>query len=112
MLNVLVPLLSVDGAAINVEVDLTVLNLHKGDVRRIAWPNGRPPQGKELLQFLTVRPDRTISQAQAFRAHRKGGLRVNNLSFENPDDLKTRLLRHMGRVGIDRWSGGKCLRGL
>ena len=42
-LDVLVPLLAMDRAAVEVEVNVIVFDPHKRDVRRIAGPDGRSP---------------------------------------------------------------------
>jgi len=61
-LNVLIPLLAVHRAAVNVEVDVVVFNLHEGDVCRIAGPDCRSPQGQRLLQFRATRRGDAIFQ--------------------------------------------------
>ena len=56
-LQVLVPLLAVYGAAIDLETNVIVLDLHQRDVRRVARLYRRTPEGERLAQFFAVGRD-------------------------------------------------------
>src|SRR5437879_5085728 len=90
--NVLVPLLAADGTAIDLEVNMIILDLHKRDMSGIARFHRWSPQRHCRLQFRGVGCNYPIFQFQSLGPHGKCRAGVDNLSFKIADDLKASLL--------------------
>ncbi len=103
-LHALIPFLPTHRTTIDFEMNMVILDLHKGDVRRIAGLHSRPPDGERLPQFVAVRRDHTVLQQQSFIAHRKGSPRIHQLGLKVADDLKASLFADARRVGRNRRS--------
>src|SRR6202795_4514503 len=98
----LIPLLPQHRSAIDLETDVVILNLNKGDMCRIARFHRRSPQVQRLLQFHTVGSDHSLLQVQTLGSHRKGGSRVDELSLKVADYLETSLPAYMRRIGRNK----------
>ena len=104
-LDTVVPLLAMNRTAVDIEMNVVVLDLHIREVGRIARPYRWPPEGESLLQLGTVGRRHAVSQLDPFGAHGKEGSRVDDLGLEVPDDFIAGLLRHVRSVGRNGWGG-------
>src|SRR5207302_3811474 len=90
-LDMLVPFLTMNRAAVEIEMDVVVLDLHIRDVRRITRPHRRSPEGEGLLQLRSMRSSDAILEFESFCTHGKEGTRVDDLSLEDTDHLQASL---------------------
>ena len=100
-LNSLIPLLAVNRPAIQIKVNVVVLNPDIGDVCRITGLDRRSPERQQLLQSLTGRRSRAVPENDSLTAHGEGSTRVHKLHLEVVDYFVARLLRHVGSIGRD-----------
>ena len=107
-LNVLIPLLAMNGAAVEVEMNVVVLDLDIRDVSRIARPHRRSPDGESLLQLRPMGSGDAVFELDSFCAHGKESAGINDLGLEVTDNLQARLPRHVRRIGGNGRYG--CLR--
>src|ERR1700730_4881953 len=94
-LNVLIPFLTVDRAAVNLKTNVVVLDLYIRNMCGIADFHCRPKQRHLLLQLLPSGSNHAVLQTQSFRAHGKRCSRIHDLRLTVADDLQSRLLRHV-----------------
>src|SRR5579859_3929006 len=101
---VLIPLLAVNRATVDIEVNMVVFNLHERDVRRIARFHSGSPDGQCRLQIVSAGTGHAVLQLDSLRPHRKRGPRIKHLGLKVANDLKPRLTRHVRSVGGYWWS--------
>src|SRR5216684_5322683 len=93
-LDVLIPFLTVDRAAVNLKSNVVVLDLYIRNVCGIAEFHCRPKQCHLLLQLLPSGSNHAVLQTQSFHAYGKRCSRIHDLRLKVPDELQSRLLRH------------------
>src|SRR5579864_3678618 len=111
-LDVLKPLLAMNRAAIEIEMNVVVLDLYVRDMRGIARLDRRSPDRNRLLQFLATGRGDPIFQLQSLRAHWKSGSSIKNLHLEVADDLDACLFGHARSIGRNRGRGRLRMLGL
>ena len=88
-LDVLIPLLAMNRAAVDFEMNVILFNLDERNVRRIARLDGGSPKAESLLHLFAIGRDHALLQLKTLGSHREGCPRVNQLRLKIANDVKT-----------------------
>src|SRR5208282_1917946 len=92
--NALIPLLLLEGTAVDLKADMVVFDDHIADAAAVAEFRGWSPERQQVLQFRPAGGYGAISEFQSSLSHREGRADVDQLFIKGVDNFFAGLLRN------------------